>query len=142
MKIYIFIFFFNMGARDRKKLFLLTYPQCEVKPDDILQFLKEKVSLKEWVVAQEKHKDGNHHIHAYVRLDGEGVFLRDAPNTFHYRSPTHESGEEHHGNVKPVTETTRSINDVIKYCIKDDDGNRNYMSNIDVDKCSNKAQIP
>lgn len=119
-----------MGVRDRKKLFLLTYPQCEVEPNGILQFLKEKVSLKEYVIAQEKHKDGNHHIHAYIRLDGEGVFLKDAPNLFHYV----ESENEHHGNVKPVTETTRSINDVIKYCIKDDEGNRNYISNIDVDK--------
>ena len=58
-----------MGLRDPKKLFLLTYPQCEVQPNNILQFLQKKVSLKEYVIAQEKHKDGNHHIHAYIRLD-------------------------------------------------------------------------
>jgi Geminivirus Rep catalytic domain/RNA helicase len=123
-----------MGVRDRKKTFLLTYSQCEVEPNGILQFLQRKVTLREYVIAQEKHKDGNHHIHAYIRLDGEGVLLKDAPTLFHYVDTDENAGNEHHGNVKPVTETTRSLNDVIKYCIKDSEGNRNYISNIDVDK--------
>ena len=84
------------------------------------------------MIAQKKHKDGNHHAHAYICLDGEGVLLKDAPNLFHCAESEEEN--EHHGNVKPVTKTTRSINDVIKCCIKDDEENRNYISNINADK--------
>ena len=89
-----------MGKRDPKKLYLLTYPRCEVEPNGILQFLQTKVPLKEYVIAQEEHKDGAHHIHAYIRLDNDGVLLKDAPNLFHYT----DDSNEHHGNVRPVTE--------------------------------------
>ncbi|CAB9517190.1 Replication-associated protein [Seminavis robusta] len=120
-----------MGKRDPKKLFLLTYPQCEVEPQSILRFLEKTVPLKEYVIAREKHKDGNYHIHAYIRVDGEGIYLKDAPTLFRYKS---EGNPDQHGNVAPITTTTRSINDVIKYCIKDDEEQKNYISNIDVDK--------
>ena len=60
-----------MGVRDPKKFFFLTYPQCKLSPQDILEFLQKVVHLREYVIAREQHKDGGHHIHAFVRLDGE-----------------------------------------------------------------------
>ena len=55
-----------MGKRDPKKLYLLTHPWCEVEPNGILQFLQTKVPLKEYVIAQEEHKDGAHHIESWM----------------------------------------------------------------------------
>lgn len=118
-----------MGVRDPKKLFLLTYPRCEVTPECMLDFIRSKVPLKEYVIAQESHLDGQPHIHAYIKLDNDGVLLRDAPKLFHYSN----KDIERHGNVTPITETTRSVNDVIKYCTKDG----NYISNIELPIYSN-----
>lgn len=66
--------------------------------------------------------------------------MKDAPRLFRYSV---EGEEDHHGHVKPITATSRSINDVIKYCIKDDDSNKNYLGNIDVDKyIATKCKCP
>lgn len=129
--------FDDMGRRDRKKLFLLTYPRCELQPQELHDFLFSlDISIREYVIAREEHKDGAHHLHAYIRLNGEGVTLKDAPPLFEFKpvGPRRESDERYWGNVTPVTGTTRSVNDVVKYCVKDDGGKKNYLSNIDIDK--------
>lgn len=58
-------------AFQSKQLFI-TYPQCPLAKEDaaaqLHQALDDKV-IKELVIAQEHHKDGGLHLHAYIRLD-------------------------------------------------------------------------
>ena len=45
----------------------ITYSQCPVpKAEAALQLNKALAPVKELVIVQERHKDGNHHLHAYV----------------------------------------------------------------------------
>lgn len=65
----------------------LTYPKCELTPQAALEYLKEKHTIVEYVVAQENHQDDSRHLHAFVKLDKRVNFkkgLFDLP--------------EHHGN--------------------------------------------
>lgn len=51
------------------KRFFLTYPQCDSLPHELVIFLHSKGTLKYYIVAREKHADGNFHLHACVEFD-------------------------------------------------------------------------
>jgi len=53
----------------KAKGWFVTYPQCEVTPKAVLEYLREKHTVVEYVIAQENHEDGGHHIHAFIKLD-------------------------------------------------------------------------
>lgn len=55
-----------MSFKLQAKKYLLTYPQCNEDKAQLLEFLKSKGQLEEYVVAKERHEDGNYHLHAYV----------------------------------------------------------------------------
>jgi len=50
------------------KRFFLTYAQCPVSKEDMLSFLKSKGPVKYYVIGQEKHQDGNAHLHVCVEF--------------------------------------------------------------------------
>ena len=53
-----------------KQLFL-TYPQCPLPREELMEHIQTSLQakdVKEVVIGQETHKDGNLHLHAYVRL--------------------------------------------------------------------------
>jgi len=48
--------------------FFLTYSQCPVSREDLINFLEGVLDIEGYTIAQEKHKDGNFHLHVYVKL--------------------------------------------------------------------------
>lgn len=93
----------------------LTYPQCAAAPDGLLKHLQVLDNIVHYVIACEKHQDGNNHLHAYVKYT-DGVLAKDAPISFDF--------DGFHGNYQPA----RSCKSVVKYCTKGDD----YISNFDI----------
>lgn len=93
----------------------LTYSQCSLEPNTILDNLKklDKLNIKNYIIAQESHKDGNKHIHVYLLLNSK-INIRD--NRYF------DMGEFH-----PKIEGCRSWKAVIKYVTKDG----SYISNYD-----------
>jgi len=103
----------------RAKGWFLTYPQCEVPPQAVLEYLKEKHDIVEYVIAQEAHQDGSKHIHAFVKLEKRTMFnknLFDLP--------------DHHGNYQ----VAKSWAAVKKYVTKDG----NFISSIDIESAQRK----
>lgn len=87
----------------------LTYPQCSIQPSEALPLLQEickkkKRKIVEYVIAQEKHKDGNDHLHCFLKLDK----LLDVSNQAFF-----DLGN-HHGNYQSAKSATK----VKKYCAK------------------------
>jgi len=106
-----------MGVRDPRLHWFLTYPQNDATPDELLTALKNKFTVKQYLICRENHKDGNPHLHAYIELE-TGVRTKDAPIDFNLLSKT--------GNYQPC----RSCQNVIKYVKKGND----YLCSFDLDK--------
>lgn len=97
----------------KAKGWFVTYPQCEVTPSAVLEYVREKHTVVEYVIAQETHEDGGHHIHAFIKLDKRVNFkntLFDIPG--------------HHGNYQ----IAKSWPCVKKYVTKEG----NYITNLDL----------
>jgi len=49
----------------------LTYPKCSLERIDVHKYLEQKLqdNIKEYLIVQEKHKDGEKHIHVYLELN-------------------------------------------------------------------------
>lgn len=47
----------------------LTYPRCDIHPQAMFDWLKDNFSPEAVCVAQETHKDGGFHLHAYLRFE-------------------------------------------------------------------------
>jgi len=105
----------------------LTYPKCSEDPEVLKAHLigpGEIPRVAELVVARELHKDGEPHLHAYVKFHpGHGVATKQANLRFDFvRTVMVEDGvagrvSRWHGNYQPA----RSANAVIQYCTKDND---------------------
>lgn len=100
-------------AFDGKHVFL-TYPQCPLEREQLRDILVARANIEKYLIARERHDDGNYHLHAYlhfgrrVRLVGSDVF----------------DVEGYHPNIQ----TPRSARNVISYCCKEDD---NPLANFD-----------
>lgn len=108
------------GFRLNAAQLFLTYAQCNVLPNNALVQLKTKFNnIVDYVIAQEKHKSGDLHLHVYLKL-GKKTNIRnatfldliDGPITFHGKY-----------------EGVRSPKCCIKYCVKDG----NYITTLDSD---------
>lgn len=99
------------------KLFL-TYPQCNVPKEDVLELLTSLFKPVYYIIAHELHANGDDHIHCYLELD----------TSFRTRSANFADlvyqGRTYHGNYQGC----RSTKNVIKYCTKAED----YLSNMDI----------
>lgn len=93
----------------------LTYPQCDVDKETVFQFLSDKFKPLDLLVAHELHANGDHHIHAFLKLDSPY-------RTTNARFADLPTG--HHGNYQGC----RSPKNVVKYCSKNDD----FISTFDV----------
>lgn len=51
--------------------YFLTYPKCDIEPEDALYEIMvcSTVGIKDYLIAQEEHKDGTKHLHAYIKYD-------------------------------------------------------------------------
>lgn len=107
----------GQNSNKRKKGFdlqstglFLTYPQCSLSPSEALPLLKDIVetkgrSITEYVIATEKHADGNDHLHAYLKLDKK----------IHIKNEKFFDLGNHHGNYQGARSPTK----VKKYCAKE-----------------------
>jgi hypothetical protein len=83
-------------------------------PQAALEYIKEKHTIVEYVIAQEKHQDGTDHLHAFIKLEKKATFnnkLFDLP--------------EHHGNYQ----VAKSWKHVKQYVTK----GGNFIASIDVE---------
>lgn len=102
--------------RFRSRSSLLTYSQCTVPKETLLEFLKHKFNaydIKFIRVGHELHEDGGHHLHA-------AVLLKRAPNLHGAQclDILHTDGVHYHPNIEGPL---RDINAAITYAGKDDD---------------------
>lgn len=73
-------------------------------PEDALKLLQMKLPISKWIIAREKHEDGNNHLHCYLYL----------PTGCNIMSPTELDLHHYHGNYQAV----RSRKAVMKYVQK------------------------
>lgn len=51
-----------------RKSYFLTYPQCSLSKDEAFNFLMDKFKPKIIIIGQERHKDGNLHLHIWLEF--------------------------------------------------------------------------
>ena len=96
-----------------------TWPHCPLSKEDALEQLRARYELVEYVIAEEKHADGEPHLHAFLKLDRRVNFKASMFDVAGY-----------HGNYQPA----KSWRAVQEYCKKDG----NYISNIDLNAARQK----
>nr|QIR82180.1 replication associated protein [unidentified] len=99
----------------------ITYPKCDLKKEHVGEVLKTLDGVKAIVVAEEHHKDGDPHLHAFVQFDKKA---RRDTNIFDV--------DGHHGNVQGC----RNIRDWIRYLTKEDKSPWTYE--FDIEACLKK----
>lgn len=106
--------------------FFLTYPQCPLEPHDVLESLRKcsPSEIKDYIVAVELHKDGNRHIHAFIRYERRVTWSATLWDIT-------VNGKLYHGNYQQAKSWTA----VIKYCCKE---TKNYISNVSVEDAKSK----
>ena len=90
-----------------------TWPKCPIGKEMALAELQYKFCLKEYVICEELHKDGEAHLHAFLKLD----------HRVNFKSSLFDI-QGYHGNYQ----VAKSWRAVVKYVKKDG----NYISNIDL----------
>lgn len=98
-----------MPFRITAKLYFLTYPQCDIPIQRLMDFLwtvknKEPRLL---VVASEQHADGNLHRHAYLEFKERVDVTNERLFDFEGFHPSIEKG--------------RNARNILKYCTKEGD---------------------
>lgn len=107
---------------NKAKGWFLTYPQCPCPAEDCLADLKDKLNgqkleIVEYVIAEEKHENGDPHLHAFVKLNKRVRFKKDRFDIIY-------DGKDFHGNYQ----IAKSWEAVKSYVVK---GGK-YISNFDV----------
>lgn len=100
----------------RAKQWFLTYPHCPLEPAVVLKCL-EPLGVQDYVIAKEQHKNGEPHIHAYIKLKEKVRFKAALFDLL-------DLGKLYHGNYQSV----KNYDNVVAYCTKDS----NFIANIDV----------
>lgn len=91
--------------------FFLTYPQCEIEPQCALDQLTEFLDVEHYLIAQEKHEDGEPHLHCWIKCTKK-YNIKNA-NKFDLQS--NDGTVTYHGNYQGC----RSNKAVIEYCTKE-----------------------
>lgn len=100
--------------RVRTSKLYLTYPQCTLSKEEAYDLLWDIFNPKELLVAFERHKNGDPHLHSYVELH----------ESKEYVSCNFADIGGFHGNYQ----SCRSEKRVLQYCTKED----NFKSTFDV----------
>lgn len=106
------------------KGWFLTYPKCDLTPAQalvLLQNLDVPATITEYVIAQEPHKDGHPHLHAFVKYDTKVSRTRDGRRW---------DLAGHHGHYLP----SHSWHKCKEYCKK----GGNYIASFDIEAALNK----
>lgn len=99
------------------KSWFLTYPQCPLAKELVLKLL-EPLGIAEYTISEEKHDNGDPHLHACIILKKKARFKKD-------RFDIKDLDTVYHGNYQPV----KNLQKCREYVIKDG----NYISNVDVE---------
>ena len=91
-----------------------TWPKCPIGKEMCLEELNAKWNIVEYVIAEEKHQDGDAHLHAFLKLDHRVNFKASMFDVAGY-----------HGEYQ-VAKSWRAVQAYVK---KDGD----YITNIDLD---------
>jgi len=106
-----------MPFQINSKILFLTYPECNVNKKDLYEhFEKFNPAPTQILVAKEKHKNGNSHLHAFLKFH----------EPFRTKDPKFADFKGFHGNYQGA----RSAKNVVKYCTKED----NYIANFDLEE--------
>lgn len=114
-----------MNFQINSKTLFLTYPECPLSPNDALEKFQKiflSTNIDKYVIAREKHKNGNDHLHCFIQLVSQ----------YRSRNPKFADLDGYHGNYQGC----RSSKNVLKYCTKDD----NFISNFDVGEALSKGK--
>lgn len=112
------------------KLFL-TYPQCPLDKKlalDLLLDIFKNRKMEEYVVAEEKHENGDPHLHVYISFEKDDVTYTNS----NFADLVYNN-IRYHGNYQGC----RSMKNVVKYCTKKD----NYLSNFDVNYALDQTKL-
>lgn len=81
------------------KQFFLTYPQCNINKEDLLEKMINKQFIEQYVISREKHEDGNFHLHAYIKYNYK----------LNITNPDHFDIDGFHPNIQAVKDTRACI---------------------------------
>lgn len=111
---------------NKAKGWFLTYPQCPAPAQDVLEDLRDKLknrksplTIVEYVICEEKHENGDPHLHAFIKLDKRVRFDARMFDIIY-------EGKDYHGNYQVAKSW-----DAVKQYVKK--GN-NYISSFDTEK--------
>ena len=94
----------------------LTYPQCDLTPDQALALLRDKLDFESYIIAQEEHSETGLHLHCYLR--------RGPGKKWNIRNATQLDLGPFHGNYQGCRNPTA----VMRYCTKDG----KFLTNLDM----------
>jgi len=89
------------------KCIFLTYAQCTLTKEQVLEHLQSLKPIDKYVIAIENHQDGNPHIHAMIQ--------------FKHKFDTKDCRIFDILNFHPKIEATRKLKECYAYCTKEDD---------------------
>lgn len=121
---------------NKAKGWFLTYPQCPCPPQDCLDDLsdgiaeKKGLKIEEYLICREMHKDGNPHLHAFIKLSER---IRFSPRLFDIIY----EGKTYHGEYQ----IAKSWHAVQRYVKKDGDFITNINYEAAIQKKSKKIGI-
>lgn len=95
------------------KFFLLTYPHCDFAKIDLAEFLRSKGEIERLIIGQERHADGDWHLHAFVEYKNRKSHVRQ--RYFDWRGK--------HPNIqiqRQGANAEKSIENCWNYCKKED----------------------
>lgn len=95
----------NKSFRINTKKVFLTYPQSKLNKETIFNFILNTKPVNRILVAEEEHKDGNPHFHAYV------VYK----NRIDIRNPKYFDINGEHGNYQSMKREWECLNYCMKY---------------------------
>jgi len=109
----------DSSRRIQAKGWFLTYPRCGLSKEALLDGLQHTGTIVEYVIAIEKHEDGEPHLHAFLKYEKKVTFRQDKWDV-----------EGYHGNYQ----VAKSWAAVKKYVEKDGD----VLASIDTDSAMKK----
>lgn len=92
------------------KRFFLTYPKCDVDKTFVLEWLVSQHHVHQAIVSEEKHEDGDPHLHVYLTYEK----AKRISKADHFDIEV--AAKTHHPNIQ----TVKNMKDTVKYITKED----------------------
>lgn len=124
-------------TRGVKKAIMVTYPHCDLNRIEALSKLQDVLCNLMWeykyiIACEEKHKDGQPHVHAVIVFESPMYIGKDHMKKFDLQG--HMEGEWFHPNIGGI----RSLKAAIDYVKKD--GNWKEIGESPIKKVEDKAE--